>query len=247
MDQVSLLAASGLRARMESLDMLANNLANAGTAGFKMDREFYSLFVSSGDPLGVKDPLAVKAPVIERQWTDFSQGLLKPTGNPSDLALVGKGFFAVQGKSATLYTRNGNFEVGKNGQLVTADGYPLLNSAGAPVTVKPGISVEITPEGNVRQSGEDVGQLAVLAFADSSALAKEGNNYFRNIDAKMKPAPAKDVQVHQGKIESSNVGPAESAVRIVNIMRQFEMLQKAIGISSDMNRRALEEVARVGG
>ena len=103
-------AASGMKARLESLDMLANNLANTGTAGFKADREFYNLYEQ-------------QLPLIENRWTDFSQGNVIPTGNPLDLALSGPGFFALNGQNGPVYTRNGAFRVSKNNQLESPDGY----------------------------------------------------------------------------------------------------------------------------
>src|SRR5579871_1171642 len=104
MDPLLISAASGMKARMESLDMLANNIANTGTAGFKADREFYGLFEQ-------------ELPVIERQWTDFSQGMVTPTGNPLNLALSGQGYFALNSPTGVVYTRNGNFQVSKSNQL----------------------------------------------------------------------------------------------------------------------------------
>src|ERR1035438_2461215 len=95
------LAASGLRARMESLDLLANNIANASTGGYKADREFYSLYVG---PEAQDDDAANTMPVIERQWTDLSQGSVHPTGNALDMALSGSGFFTVEGPNGPLYT-----------------------------------------------------------------------------------------------------------------------------------------------
>src|SRR5690242_18395190 len=106
MDSLTALAASGLRARMESLDLLANNVANASTGGYKADREFYSLYAGSAEE-NEGDPSTM--PVIERPWTDHAQGTLQRTGNPLDLALDGKGFFAVDGPSGRLFTRNGSF------------------------------------------------------------------------------------------------------------------------------------------
>src|ERR1700690_2723679 len=93
MDTLTIAAAGGMRARMESLDMLANNLANTETGGYKTDREFYNLYVSA-EAAGLGDGPAATLPVIERPWTDFSQGTLRATGSPLDLALSGKGFFA---------------------------------------------------------------------------------------------------------------------------------------------------------
>ena len=113
MDALSIAAASGLRSRMETLDMLANNLANSTTGGFKLDREFYSLYVSAEAQASSSDPTTV--PVIEKQWTDFSQGLLVNTGNKLDMALSGKGFFTATAPSGPLYTRNGSFRLSPAG------------------------------------------------------------------------------------------------------------------------------------
>src|SRR5262245_55653181 len=115
MDPLLIAAASGMKARMESLDMLANNIANAGTAGFKADREFYNLYRR-------------ELPLIENRWTDFSQGNLLPTGNSLDLALTGPGFFALNGPNGTIYTRNGSFRISKAHQLTSTDGYTLRNA-----------------------------------------------------------------------------------------------------------------------
>src|SRR5215467_13251857 len=106
MDPMTAMAASGLRARMESLDLLANNVANTSTGGYKADREFYSLYIA---PEAMDSADTATMPVIERPWVDLAQGHIHPTGNPLDLALSGKGFFSVDGPTGTLYTRNGNF------------------------------------------------------------------------------------------------------------------------------------------
>src|SRR6476620_7268767 len=103
MDRLSAMAASGLRSRMESLDLLANNIANASTSGFKADREFYNLYMAAEQEGGDSAPSV--QPVIEKHWTDFSQGALTATANPLDVALSGPGFFGVAGPSGAMYTR----------------------------------------------------------------------------------------------------------------------------------------------
>src|SRR4026209_773116 len=97
MDPLLIAAASGMKARMESLDMLANNISNSGTSGFKADRELFTLAQAD-------------LPLVEKQWTDFSQGTLEPTGSSLDLGLEGSGFFALNTPTGTAYTRNGHFE-----------------------------------------------------------------------------------------------------------------------------------------
>jgi len=97
----------------------------------------------------------------------------------------------------------------------------------------------------VQQDGVTLGTLEIVNFPDTKALSKQGNNYFRNEDPKNQPVPIPETQVEQSKIEGSNVSTAGAAVRLVHVMRQFEMLQKAVTISGDMNKHAVEEVARV--
>jgi flagellar basal-body rod protein FlgF len=244
MDQITIIAASGLQARMDSLEMLANNLANAATGGYKTDREFYSLYAApeAGDPN--RAPATV--PVIERPWTDFSQGMLQPTENELDLAISGKGFFAVNGPSGALYTRNGNFKLSPAGLLVTMEGYPVRASGGGTLQTVSTAPVEVSPDGSVAQAGQVLGQLEIADFADRSSLRKQGTSYFLNPDPKSAPTPAAGAEIHQGQLEASNVTPAEGAVRLVSLMRQFEMLQRAVSIGADMNRHAIEEVARPG-
>jgi flagellar basal-body rod protein FlgF len=242
MDPLTSVAASGLRARMESLDLLANNVANASTGGYKADREFYSLYVS---PEAQADPSSTM-PVIERPWIDLSQGILQPTGNSLDLALSGKGFFSVAGPHGALYTRNGSFRLSASGQLVTAEGYAVNGADGKALTAAGSSPIEVASDGSVRQDGNLIGQLQVADFPAAAGLAKQGNNYFRVWDPSVQPAAATGTAVEQGKLEASNSGTADAAVRLVGIMRQFEMLQKAVTMGSDMNKQAIEQVAKVG-
>jgi flagellar basal-body rod protein FlgF len=244
MDQVSVTAASGLQSRMEALDLVANNLANTTTGGFKLDREFYTLFTAADDESG---SASTRLPLIQKQWTDFSQGVLTPTGNALDLALSGKGFFAVNGPNGPLYTRNGSFQLSSSGQLTTSDGYAVRDANGQPIQTQSQDAIEVDADGSITQSGQSLGQLQIVDFSDRSMLQKLGNSYFMPSDPKAVAIPAAEATVQQGKTENSNVAPAESAVRLVGLMRQFEMLQKAITITTDMNKQALAEVARVSG
>jgi len=244
MDPLTSAAASGIRARLESLDMLANNIANSSAPGFKADREFYGLYVSAEAADSPPGTTPTILPVIERQWTDYSQGSLTPTGNQLDLALSGKGFFVAQSPNGPLFTRDGSFRLSLAGELETEGGYKIQGQDGNPILIDNSRPVDIGSDGTVRQDGEEVAQIAVVDFADPSVLAKRGNNYFRTDLATMPPAAAQ-AEVQQGKIEAANSQPAESAVRLVNILRQFEALQKALSIGADMNRRAVEDVARL--
>ena len=240
---MSILAASGMQARLQSLDLVGNNMANASTSGYKGDSEFYTVFTSEA---ALEDPSSDPAslPMIQRQWTDFTQGLLEPTNNPSDLALSGRGFFVVQGPSGPLYTRNGTFHLSADGTLVNTDGYALLSQDGQPFQADSNHRIEIGTDGNVRQNGQDLGKLQVVTFSDPSMLAKQGSNYFRNNVAQA-PTNASDAQVYQGKVEASNANAAHGAIRLVGVLRQFEMMRKSVTLADNMDRQAIEQVAKV--
>ena len=247
MDSLTISAASGMRALMDTLNMSANNLANSSTNGFKSDKEFYGLYTSAEAQAAADSEgyLASTNPVVQSQYTDFAQGMVVRTGNPLDLALNGKGFFAANGTSGPLYSRNGNFKLTPGGMLVTHEGYPLRTIEKIPIQTQSNSPLNITPEGEVQQDGVTLGTLEIVNFPDARVLSKQGNNYFRVEDPKAQPAPVPETQIEQGKIEGSNVSTAGAAVRLVQVMRQFEMLQKAVTISGDMNKHAVEEVARV--
>ena len=245
MDPLTTAAASGIRARIESLDMLANNIANASAPGFKADREFYNLYLSSEAAASPDGTTPVVLPVVERQWTDFSQGSLTPTGNSLDFALNGKGFFIANSPAGKLFTRDGSFRVSPQGNLETLDGYAVQGQDGKPILLDSSKPVEVSPDGMIRQNGQDMSQIAVVDFPDPAVLAKQGSNYFGIRVSGVQPVPVGQSDIRQGQLESANAQPAQSAVRLVNVMRQFETLQKALTIGAEMNRRAVDEVARV--
>jgi flagellar basal body rod protein FlgG len=239
MDPLTAIAASGMRARMEALDLLANNLANAATSGYKADREFHDVYAVEGGGKRTVMPDAGKP------WTDFSQGAMTATGNPLNLALHGKGFFAVNGPAGPLYTRNGAFTHGTDGVVRTAEGYALRLDNGQPLRIDPRQPFEITADGTAMQGGQVLGRIQISDVANPNALVKQPAGYFQ-LDSSGAVAAAA-AEVHQGKLEAANVSSADTAVRLVNVMRQFEMLQRAIALGGEMNRRAVEDVARVGG
>ncbi len=241
MDAISISVASGMRSRIQSLDLLANNLANTETNGYKADREFYSIYTSAEANADTQNAIATQ-PVVGKQWMDLSPGELRATSNPLDVAVSGDGLFAIQTSRGIRYTRNGNFRLSPSGTLTTVDGSTVRSLKGNPIKLDERLPVEILPDGSIQQGGSVVDQLQVTSF-DQASLSKEGANYLvANQGATPKAATG---IILQGKLEQSNVGAAESAVRLVAITRQFEMLQKAAGIGNDLNKRAIEEVARV--
>jgi flagellar basal body rod protein FlgG len=226
---------------MQSLDLLANNLANTETGGYKADREFYSIYTSAEASAEGQNDLAT-LPVIEKQWTDLSPGDLRVTSNPLDVAIDGDGLFAIQTARGIRYTRNGNFRLSPAGTLTASDGNAVRSQNGAPIALDGSLPVEILKDGTVQQAGNPVAKLQLASFSPAD-LSKEGSNYFVAAqNATLTPAAG---SILQGKLEQSNVGAAESAVRLIGITRQFEILQKAAGIGNDLSKEAIEQVARV--
>ncbi len=229
---------------MDSFDMLANNMANASTSGFKADREFYSSYLApEADDL--MNPTVGVSPVVQKQWTDFAQGTLQTTGNATDLALSGQGFFVVNGPNGPLYTRGGSFQFNSQGVLTTAEGYPVRLDNGQTLQAQGTGPIQVGSDGTVSQDGIPLGKLQVTNFADPTLLTRKAGTYFENPDPQTNPLRAATADVQQGKAETSNAAPAETAARMISLMRHFEMLQHAIKLGSDMNRAAVEEVAKV--
>lgn len=259
MDSFSATAAAGLRSRIEALELLANNIANASTTGFKADRELYQKY-ESGDASDASTGTLAPAtmPDIQSRWTDFDQGPIQVTGNPLDLALQGRGFFVIEDAKAnpprTLYTRDGHFELRplppdpanpalRRARLETSDGLPVIGREGKPILLDWRLPVEITPDGAIRQDGQTLNQLQ-LAEPGSLALKRSGNYFSLDNTNRGAPAPTRTL-VYQGKLEGSNVEPSESSVRLIHVLRQFESLNRAISLGAEMGRKAVDEVARV--
>jgi len=247
MDALTISAASGMQSRMDTLDLLANNLANAETSGYKTDREFYGLYVSSDASSDIGGEFVSTLPVVERQWTDFSQGTMTTTGSPLDIALSGRGFMAVNGPTGVLYTRNGHLKISPGGELLTGDDYPVRSAGtnGKTIRVASDKPIEISPDGNITQDGQPLGQIELVDFQSSGSLRKMTAAAFQNTDPAVVPAAATKVQVQQGQVETSNVAVPEAAMRLVSVMRQFEMLQKAVTLDSQMWQQGVQEVAKV--
>ncbi len=244
MDTLTTAAASGLQARLDSMDMLANNLANTSSSGFKADREFYSSYLAP-ELANEADPIVGQSPLVQKRWTDFSQGTLVQTGNETDLALSGPGFFAVNGPNGTLYTRNGNFQLSAKGELVTSEGYAVRLTNNQTLQTQSNDPIQITPDGQVTQGGAALGQMELANFQEPNRLVKFGATYFTLDDPQKGPDAASDAQILQGRSEASNATPVEASARMITLLRHFEMLQHAIKIGSDMNKQSVEEVARV--
>src|SRR5579859_2470972 len=169
MDGISISAASGMKARLESLELLANNLANVETGGYKADREFYSLYTSIDASADPRTGELATLPVIQSHWTDPAQGDFHVTGNPLDFAIDGDGLFAIQTPRGTRYTRNGSFRISATGVLTTIDGGTVRARGGGSIPVDRATPFEVLNDGTVRQGGQTTAQVELVSFKPGAA------------------------------------------------------------------------------
>ena len=183
-------------------------------------------------------------PLIEKPWIDLSQGLVHQTGNPLDVALSGKGFFTVGGPSGPLYTRNGSFRVSSSGAVTTAEGNAVRLAGGTALKIQNSVPLTMSANGTLMQNGVALGRLDIVDFPNGG-LTRQGPSNFRSLDPAVTGTAATETEVYQGKLETANVSAPEAAVRLVYLTRQFESLQRVLVIGSDMNRKAIDELAKI--
>lgn len=267
---------SGAIAQQRKVETIANNVANANTNGFKKDQVAFKEHLTAyehGTDLDLpskewapKDFYrsygADKALVeVDGTYTDFSQGQIKPTNNPLDLALNGKGFLEVLTPGGLRYTRNGTLGVNNLGQLVTQHGYRVLSKLEIPEGYDPQSSeqklteakdrfvqlgkgpIAINHQGQIFQNNQLISELGITEFKSMENLKKEGNSLFINDDInniKKKPS----TMVIQGSIETSNVNPIKEMSNLIKAHRNFESIQKVIKTYDNMASKAYNEIGK---
>jgi flagellar basal-body rod protein FlgF len=245
MDSGFYAACTALMARSQSLDLVANNLANVSTPGYRAQHDsFHSLFATAtGAPLSGLNLAVNDYSVLGDSQLDLSQGSLERTGNDLDLGIQGRGFFAIQTANGQLFTRDGNFHVSPKGELVTSAGDAVLGNDDRPIPIV-GAPVSVGPDGTISVNGALAGQLKVVDFPAGTPLESVGKTYYSAPDKTAVPATQASVQ--QGMLEGSNVNPVASSVELITIQRYAELMQRALTMfHTDMNQVATQELPRV--
>jgi flagellar basal-body rod protein FlgF/flagellar basal-body rod protein FlgG len=244
MDSGFYAACTALMARTQALDLVANNLANISTSGYReQHNSFGSLLASSSRfTLSGLNQAINNYGVLEGSETELGQGNLEKTGNELDFGIQGAGFFAVQTPAGKLYTRNGNFHVSAKGQLVTAEGDPVIGDEG-PIPIVGG-PVSVSTDGTISVNGTLAGKLRTVEFPAGTEFESAGRNYY---SASAKTAlTSTESTIHQGMLESSNVNAVASAVELINVQRSAELVQRALSMfHNDMNQVAAQDLPRV--
>jgi len=244
MDSGFYAACTALMGRSQALDLIANNLANVSTPGFRAQHDvFRSLLASSSIfPMSGLNQAVNNYSVLGDSHLDLAQGSMEKTGNDLDLAIQGSGFFVVQTAGGQVYTRNGNFHVSPKGKLVTAQGDLVMGATG-PIDIVGG-PVTISPDGTISVNGAVAGQLKVVDFPQGTPLESVGATYY-SAPPKTE-VPATEASVQQGSLEASNVNPVASAVELVTVQRYAELMQRALSMfHTDMNQIAAQDLPRI--
>ncbi|MGH9604116.1 MAG: flagellar hook-basal body protein [Terracidiphilus sp.] len=238
-------AATGLVGRMQALDNAASNLANAQTPGYRAEREYFRSALLGPDAFDSQLGETVNDyGLLGGDRLSMMQGALQQTDNPLDLAIEGQGFFEVQTPNGLRYTRDGAFHRTRTGQLVTAEGEPVLSAAGKPIPIPPG-EVTVGANGAVSVAGGVVATVGVFTFPKGTQLTPEGANRYV-APAGAKPVLSKAAAVHQGEIEAANENVVEGTLDLIVMQRQAEMMQKALTIfHTEFNKFAAEDLSKV--
>jgi len=243
MDSGYYAACTALMTQSQALEVVANNLANISTTGFRAQHSIFRALLasSSGGPISPLNEAANQYGVLEGSRVDLSPGELDRTGNELDLGVEGPGFFVVQTTAGRRLTRNGNFHV-TNNQLVTSDGSPVMGETGIVQVVQGPIS--IAPDGTVSVSGAVAGKLKLVEIKPGTSLESAGNAYY------IAPQSAEIADTHsnirQGMLESSNVNAVSASVELITIQRQYDLMRRALSIfDSQFNQTAAQDLPRI--
>ena len=242
-------AATGMIAVEQRQDIIANNLANAATAGYKRLQPVQLGFYEVLSPKMIH-PLhfnleAAPAGGVKgvESFTNLAPGSLRITEDPLSLAVTGPGYIVVNTPQGERYTRDGHFTVDPNGELSTAEGYKVLSTAGNPIDVS-GVNVTISQEGTVLVDGAASGQIQVVEFQDPTRLERQGTNLYRASDAVLEQsAAATETNLVQGALEMSNVQLPVEMTSMMLGLRAYEANQKVIQAIDGATSRLIDQVA----
>ena len=220
---------------MREMGVVANNIANSSTTGFRREGVVFSEYIAALD----QDPSLSMAHASGRH-VDLSQATLTMTGGAFDLAIQGEGFFLVETPQGERLTRAGSFTPSPEGELVTPDGYRLLDAGGAPVFVPPDAKVAVARDGTLSANGEPIAQIGLWRPADLLALRHQSGTHFDGGALE----PVEEAVVMQGMLEESNVEPVSEIARMIEVQRAYELGQKFLDAEDERVRGVIQALGR---
>lgn len=247
MDGALLVSLSNQMALRRKLDIVANNIANVSTTGFKRESALFEEFTL---PVEVTDPISGKLTTENLSYVrdygtvrDLSEGNLDTTLSPLDIGLDGEGFLVVQTPDGPRYTRNGHFKLDATGRVVDNAGNALLAQGGSELSVTPGDEpIQIASDGTFSTRAGVLGRIDVVKFADMQAVKKTGDNLY---ETSQSPQPAEGTSVRQGMLEKSNVEPIVEMVQMIDVLRSYQQSSEMVQTGEDLVRKAIQKLGEI--
>lgn len=230
-----LIAISRQAALQRDMDVVANNIANINTPGYKAERMMFSEYL-------VRPQKNVPLSFVQDKgmMRDLREGPLTKTGNPLDLALMGDGYFMVETENGQRFTRSGRFQLDADGRIINQLGQPVLSAAGQPVVIPPGSdNITIAPDGSVSAGTDIVGTIGIVAFDNPRMMKREANNLYAMDEA---PKPAPRTRLMQGMLEESNVNAVQEMTNMIEVNRTYAANQRVLQDEHDRIRRAIGQI-----
>lgn len=225
------------------MDVVANNIANQETTGFKVEQ-----LILAENPQGPAKTMGGPAPVKFVLDTglarDFSQGTMRTTGNSLDVAIEGQGFFQITTADGPRYTRDGRFTLDASGQLTTQRGEILVGEGGAILVNTQNGPISISKDGIISQAGQRIGAVRPVQFASLSSLEKTGDGLYRNT-ANGQPTPATTAQLHQGMLEGSNVNAIKEITDMIEVSRAYERMARLVEQTAKLSENAISRLGKL--
>lgn len=253
MENALLIGLSRQMVLQREMEVVANNIANIDTNGFKADFSLFEEYLMPGARDGNFRVADSPVSFVRDRGTllDLNQGPLQRTGNPTDLAINGDGFLVINTPQGERYTRNGALQINPQGELVTSEGYQVMGDGGPIAFQNQDTGITINPEGTVSvkdPSNSTVaiirGQLRVVSFAQPQRLQKEGGSTF-SAPADMPATPSTKSSVVQGALEKSNVRPIIEMSRMIEVSRSYAMIANLLQSEGDLHKTSLQQLSDV--
>ncbi len=239
-------SAGGALANSYRQDVIANNIANVDTVGFKQDLAMYTARPTESQENGQRRYTTALLEGLGGgtfslpTYTDHTQANLEPTGRNYDLALEGNGFFQVKQGDQVLYTRDGRFTHNTQNQLVMVESQlPVLDIAGNPIEVNPTLDFVVNENGTVSQNGQAIANLSIVEFNDTNKLTKQGGNLYINDEQAQQAQPSNSI-IKQGYLEGSGVVAADQLVQMMKTQRMFEANMNMVRMQNQTMGRLIQ-------
>ncbi|MEE8575243.1 MAG: flagellar basal-body rod protein FlgF [Thermodesulfobacteriota bacterium] len=238
MDNGIYVSTSGAVGHMRKLDEITNNLANVNVPGYKKDVQVFEEYLTKETAEGTATEITKDTAFVHvsKVVTDFSQGITAKTDNPTDLAIMGDGFFVIDTPEGPRYTRKGDFIIDDKGQLITKDGNPVKASYG--VIKLTSTDITIVDSGRITGYGTVLGKLDIVVFEKPYNLTKAGAGLFI-ADEGATPKPATGAKVMQGYLERANTNAVKEMVSMITALRSYESQMKLIQSFDKITEQAI--------